>query len=193
MNETPSFAILGPLEVLRNGQKVPIAATKERALLALLLIRREDVPSEVLIDALWGGQPPSSARNTLQVYISKLRRILGRDCIETTASGYRLHLKEDASDAIRFERFFHEARRAAADPERARELLAEALALWRGPALSDLRYEGFAQVDGSMSSASHASKNASRRISSWAGTSRLSASWRRWSSSTRCGNGFARS
>jgi len=126
-----------------------LGAAKQRALLALLLIRRGEVGRDVLVDALWGGRSPKGARNTLQVYVSKLRKSLGRDAIETTATGYRLLVDGGAVDSERFESLFAEGREAlaAGNPARAAGQLSAALGLWRGPALADMRYEAFAQAE----------------------------------------------
>jgi DNA-binding SARP family transcriptional activator/tetratricopeptide (TPR) repeat protein len=112
---------------------VRLEAAKPRTLLALLLIRRSDVHRDVLVDALWGEGAPAGARNTLQVYVSRLRSKLGADAITTTSSGYRLERGE--VDADRFERLFEQG------------AFAEALGLWRGPAFGDLRYEAFVQAE----------------------------------------------
>jgi predicted ATPase/DNA-binding SARP family transcriptional activator len=102
-------------------------------LLALLLIRRGDVHRDVLVDALWGEDPPAGVHNTLQVYVSRLRRELGAGAIVTTSSGYRLAPIE--VDADRFEALL------------AVGAFEDALSLWRGPAFGDLRYEAFAQAE----------------------------------------------
>ncbi len=141
--------MLGPLEVWRGRERVALGAAKQRALLSLLLIRRADVSRDVLVEALWGEMPPSGVRNTLQVYVSRLRQVLGRDVIETTPSGYRLCLAPGAVDAERFETLFREGRDllACGNAGGALGLLSEALGLWRGPALADVRYEAFAQAE----------------------------------------------
>jgi predicted ATPase/DNA-binding SARP family transcriptional activator len=128
-----SVRVLGPLEVQRHGEPVRLEAAKPRALLALLLIRRGDVHRDVLVDALWGEGAPAGVRNTLQVYVSRLRRELGQDAIVTTSSGYRLSPLD--VDADRFEALLAEG------------AFEEALSLWRGPAFGDLRYEAFAQAE----------------------------------------------
>ena len=144
-----SCRVLGGLEVWRNGQALPLGAAKQRALLGLLLIRRGEVGRDVLVEALWGEWPPNGARNTLQVYVSRLRKVLGPEVIATTPSGYRLVLGAGGTDAERFESLFHEGADllAAGDAGAASARLSEALALWRGPAFADLRYEAFAQVE----------------------------------------------
>jgi predicted ATPase/DNA-binding SARP family transcriptional activator len=137
------------LEVWRDGKRLELAAAKPRALLGFMIIRRGEVARDVLIDALWGEHPVSGARNTLQVYVSRLRRLLGEHVIETTPTGYRLCLEHGSVDAEEFEALFragqdHLARAAAGS---ALAVLSEALALWRGPAFADLRYEAFAQAE----------------------------------------------
>ena len=143
------FRVLGPLEVWREGVRVELGAAKQRAVLAVLLIRRSEVARDVLVEAVWGERPPAGARNTLQVYVSRLRQALGREVIETTSSGYRLSLASGVVDAERFEQLFGEGREALAggDAGGAQASLRNALALWRGPAFADLRYEAFTQAE----------------------------------------------
>src|SRR5919198_4921023 len=116
------FRILGPLEVLDEGRVVPVGGAKPRALLAALLLRaNEVVSSERLIDELWGEEPPETAANTLQVYVSQLRKVLGREVLATQPPGYVLRVDPEAIDAVRFERLVARANGTA---------LREALALW---------------------------------------------------------------
>jgi predicted ATPase/DNA-binding SARP family transcriptional activator len=144
-----SVRVLGPLEVSRDGVPVRLGAAKQRALLGLMLIRRGDVDRDVLIDALWGERPPKGAKNTLQVYVSSLRKVLGPGAIETTPAGYRLQLEPGAVDAEQFQELFRDGRDAlrTGSAAAALELLSDALVLWRGPAYADLRYEAFAQAE----------------------------------------------
>jgi DNA-binding SARP family transcriptional activator len=102
-----------------------------------------------LVDALWVEQPPKDARNTLQVYVSALRRAIGRDAIATTPAGYRLVVQPSDVDSARFEALFGEGceLKVAGDRERALAALSEGLGLWRGPAFADLRYEAFAEAE----------------------------------------------
>jgi predicted ATPase/DNA-binding SARP family transcriptional activator len=143
------LGILGPLEVRRDGEHVEPKAAKERALLTLLLLRPGEVASrDRLIDDLWGVERPDTAEHALQVYVSNLRRALGREAIATRAGGYALTLDPDGVDAVRFQRLAERGRAELADdPEAAAETLREALALWRGPALADVAYEEFAQAE----------------------------------------------
>ncbi|HEY7148383.1 MAG TPA: BTAD domain-containing putative transcriptional regulator [Gaiellaceae bacterium] len=141
------YRMLGPLEVEVEGPPATVKGRKPRALLALLLLHRNElVPPDLLIDDLWGEKAPATAANTLQVYVSQVRKIVG-DRLTTEGGSYRLRVDTDELDAERFERLAEEGasalgRRAYVD---AAEQLSEALSLWRGPALADLRYDSFAQ------------------------------------------------
>jgi DNA-binding SARP family transcriptional activator len=131
------FALLGPLEVRDEGRTIKIARGKPRALLALLLLSPgRVVPVERLIDELWGETPPATVATALHVYVSGLRKALGEGTIATHEPGYAIQVAPEAVDLHRFEQLRREARDA--DPERAAALLAEALAMWRGPALADV-------------------------------------------------------
>ena len=132
--ETPEFLILGPLEVRLGGRLVTLGSTKQRALLAALLLRMNEVVSaERLIDELWGEAPPRSAANALQVYVSQLRKALGANVLVTEAPGYVARIAPGQLDAARFESLVDEGRRAmlSDDAVAAATNLREALALWR--------------------------------------------------------------
>src|SRR6266516_3888984 len=145
------FRLLGPLEVRRDDGPLPVRGPKQRALLVLLLLHaNETLSRERLIDELWGERPPATAPKALQVYVSQLRKLLEPDRpLETTATGYMLRLEPGQLDLHRFETLLAEGRSAlgAGAPGQAANLLAEALSLWRGPALADLAYEPFAQTE----------------------------------------------
>src|ERR671922_2378071 len=144
------FCLLGPLLVRREGVPLPLGGPKLRTLLAILLLESNKVVSaDHLVDSLWGENPPETARNTLQVYVSQLRKLLSAGTLETAPPGYRLAVDPDAVDLLRFERLAVRGRTAlaAGDPATAAEELAEALALWRGPPLADLAWEQFAQAE----------------------------------------------
>jgi DNA-binding SARP family transcriptional activator/pimeloyl-ACP methyl ester carboxylesterase len=144
------FRLLGPLEVLRDHLPVRIAAGKQRALLAILLLNaNRTVPREQLIDALWGEDVPGSAEKMVQIQVSQLRKALPEQRLHTRRPGYVLEVREDELDLSRFERAVADARRALAqdDPENATELLGQALALWRGAALAEFA-EPFARHEG---------------------------------------------
>ena len=127
------FRILGPLEVVDEGRPISIRRGKEQALLIYLLLHaNEVVPSGRLIDALWDERPPPTASKILQNAVSHLRKQLGDGRLVTRDPGYLLRVEEGELDAERFERL---AKEGHGD---------QALALWRGPPLLDLRDERFA-------------------------------------------------
>ena len=135
------FRVLGPLEVEDGGARITIAAPKQRALLALLLVHHDErVSVDRIADALWGDAPPATAVKTVQVYIGQLRKALGEAVLVTSAGGYTAVLGGHDLDMVRFERLLGEGTRLLedGDPPGARAVLADALALWRGPALEDL-------------------------------------------------------
>jgi YVTN family beta-propeller protein len=142
------FRLLGRFEVAVDGRAVAVGAGKESALLTLLLLHaNETVSTERLIDGLWGEQPPRLAAKNVHVYVSRLRKALGADRLETAAGGYAVTAASEELDAARFERLAAEGRAAleAGDPRRADERLTQALDLWRGEALNDFRYAPFAR------------------------------------------------
>jgi DNA-binding SARP family transcriptional activator len=142
------FRLLGPLSVTYRGRPVPVAAPKPRALLAALLVdANRVVPVDALIERLWGERAPSGARVTLQNHVMRLRRALASvaaaDPVLTAPDGYLLAADDDRIDLRRFDTLLDRASAMLAehDPARARPLLGEALALWRGDALADIRSE----------------------------------------------------
>ena len=143
--------LLGTLEVWRDGAPVALGAGRQRALLAVLALRSNQmVPSEWLIEELWEGRPPPTAAKALQNLIAQLRRALGQDepVLITGPQGYELRLAPEAVDARRFERVTAESLALVeSDPSTAGRRLREALALWRGEPLADFAYSGFAQSE----------------------------------------------
>jgi DNA-binding SARP family transcriptional activator len=140
------FRILGPLEVVEGERPLPLGGPRQRALLAILLLRANEVVStDRLVDQLWGETPPPTAAKAIQVYVSKLRKQLGENRLVTRAPGYVLLADESELDLGRFEQLVSKAGQAG--PEDAAALLREALALWRGTPLADLEYEAFAQAE----------------------------------------------
>jgi len=137
------FRILGPLEAVAADETLRLGGPKQRALLALLLLRRNEVlPRGRLIDAIWGDDPPDSAPNSLQVYVHGLRRVLGAERIERSGSGYRIHVGPDELDLERFEELVRRATETLdARPADAADDLREAVRLWRGSPLADLAGE----------------------------------------------------
>ena len=135
------FRILGPLEVIGPNGPIEIGSGRQRAILALLVLRiGETVSGNQLIDEVWGDDPPPSAQHALEVHVSGLRRALGTDRIETQPGGYRLSPQGSRVDLRRFEALVADGSAALADrdAEVAATRFAAALALWRGPALADL-------------------------------------------------------
>jgi len=140
--------VLGGVEVLENERRVRLAAMPRRLLAVLLTRAGETVPSDVLIEGLWGGRGPPSAAKLLQVYVSQLRKALPTPArIETRTAGYTLELREGSLDAERFERMLDEGRAVIREgnPALAASLLHRALALWQGPAYGEFAYDEFAR------------------------------------------------
>jgi DNA-binding SARP family transcriptional activator len=141
------FRILGPLEVEEGGRPIALGGLKQRMLLALLLLTpNRPVSVDRLLDALWGGDPPGAAPNALQYHVSQLRKALADGApIVTQESGYLIQLDPEQLDLLRFERLVAAAE--SVDPDRASQLLAEALGLWRGEPLSDLADDVLSQAE----------------------------------------------
>jgi len=130
------FRVLGPLEVSDGGRAVALGGVKQRSLLAILLQRPNAIVStDHLLAELWGDAPPSSADNSIHVYVSRLRKEVGPDRVITRPPGYGLRVDPSEFDLARFDRLRAEGR------------LREALALWRGPAYDDLAYEPCVQAE----------------------------------------------
>src|ERR671935_617199 len=138
------FRILGPLEVHDHGRQISLGGGKQRALLGVLLLHaNESISSERLIDELWGDQPPTRAHKLVQGYVSGLRKLLGTARVVTRSPGYLVRVEAGELDALEFDRLVAEGRTAQEPLDKA-ERLREALGLWRGSALADLRLEAFA-------------------------------------------------
>jgi DNA-binding SARP family transcriptional activator/tetratricopeptide (TPR) repeat protein len=138
------FGVLGPVEVWDGPRRLALGGPQQRELLAVLLLNANRVVSvDRLVEHLWGTEPPATARALLQGCVAGLRRALrnaepGDQRLQTVAPGYRLRLVPGELDLDRFEELA-EAAGAEPDPSRAAELMAEALGLWRGPALDGVR------------------------------------------------------
>lgn len=133
-----SVGLLGPLWVAVDGRPVVLAADRLRALLAVLAMAPgRAIPVDRLAVAVWGEQPPLDVRRCLRTYVARLRSALGAPVIDRQPGGYLLRTKPDAVDALRFGRLLDAAAPAAAGGRR--ELLGEALALWRGEPFEDVR------------------------------------------------------
>src|SRR4029453_12292313 len=113
------------------------------ALLAHLILRaNRHVAADLLIDGLWGEEPPESARNTLQTYVYRLRKVLGDGRLEGRDGGYVLAAAPREIDAARFEALVKQGKaQVASDPSAAAATLSDALSLWRADALADVTEE----------------------------------------------------
>ncbi|MBF4765691.1 winged helix-turn-helix domain-containing protein [Nocardioides islandensis] len=132
------ISVLGPLEIDGNSDSLGM---RDRVVLAALSMKPGAVlTAEQLSDAIWGEAPPASAAKNLQGCVSRLRKRLGTDAIETTELGYRLRLSADDVDTSRFVREVSRAQELATlrEWERATFVAHEALDLWRGRPLADL-------------------------------------------------------
>jgi YVTN family beta-propeller protein len=150
---TMYYRVLGPLEIEDHGELLPLGGAKQRALLAVLLLHANEVVSrDVLIEDLWGERGRPGSVHSLEVHVSRLRKVLrkGEDQrLVTQPTGYQLNVAADEVDLLCFERLLEEGRlalRSGGAPEAAKTLR-EALALWRGRAFEDVAYESFAQVE----------------------------------------------
>ena len=144
------FRVLGALEVRSGGAPVRLSARKHRELVgALVLASNRIVSREALIDVLWADRAPPSAPKLLRIYVSQVRRALGEGRLETRPGGYLLRVEDGELDAARFDELLargrSELRRGRI--EAAHGLLASALSLWRGPALSDIADGEFARAE----------------------------------------------
>jgi hypothetical protein len=139
--------LFGSVEATVEGHPVVLGAREQRAVLAMLALRTNaPVSADRLIEGLWGDEPPPSAQQKVQLYVSQLRELLEGDGAEilTRERGYELRLPEDSVDAVRFERLVATAgRRERTSNGAARE----ALSLWRGPPLADVADEPFAAAE----------------------------------------------
>lgn len=140
MGNAVRFGVLGPLLVLRDDRPVAVGGPKQRALLALLLVRHNRfLTADWLVEALWDGRPPASAHVTLRTYVAGLRRVLepgrGRraagELLRGHTGGYELSVPPASIDAVRFTELVDSAAKAP-DPATAERRYAEALGLWRG-------------------------------------------------------------
>ncbi|WP_043183204.1 BTAD domain-containing putative transcriptional regulator [Streptomyces sp. NRRL F-5123] len=141
------YGILGGAEAWGDGGEArgSLAGGRLRALLTALALRPgRVVAADALIEDVWDGEPPAGATGALQALVGRLRRAIGHDAVDSVEGGYRLAAEKDDVDLFRFERLADEGSRALADGDavKAAVLLADALALWRGPALADLPDRG---------------------------------------------------
>src|SRR4051794_24743879 len=130
------FRVLGPLEVVEPERPLPLRGVKQPSLLAVLLQHPNEVVSaDHLLDELWGSLAPPTAAKSVQVYVYRLRKLLGQQRLVTRPPGYALTVDAGELDLDAFERL------------RAAGRTREALSLWRGPPYADLAYEPCVQAE----------------------------------------------
>jgi predicted ATPase/DNA-binding SARP family transcriptional activator len=147
------FGILGPLAVwTADGEPVHVPEAKVRTVLAVLLAHGgRPVPADRLIDDLWGERLPARPAAVLQTKVSQLRKALqdaepgGRALVVSESAGFALRAEPESVDADRFSALVARAH-ASGDSAGVAALLADALALWRGPAFGDLADRDFARA-----------------------------------------------
>jgi DNA-binding SARP family transcriptional activator len=141
------FAFLGPFEVVEDQLVLTPSAPKPRQLLAGLVMQANHiVPVDRLIEELWDGEPPVSARTTLHTYVYQLRRSLAKagpgaqDVLRTKPGGYLAAIEPEAVDTYHFDRHLRRGQLALerGEPAVAAGELNRALGLWRGSALADV-------------------------------------------------------
>ncbi|HEU4397487.1 MAG TPA: BTAD domain-containing putative transcriptional regulator [Actinomycetota bacterium] len=148
MVDTIDFSLLGPLEARQRDRLLRLGSIKHRMLLAKLLLHANQVVStDELIEAVWGEEPPPTVKQSLQNHIAALRKAIEVSngsapprTLLTRDPGYLLNVDPEQLDLHRFQRLDRSGREAltAGDPATAADLLRQALALWRGPALADV-------------------------------------------------------
>jgi len=135
--------VLGPVDVLEDGQILDTGHSRRRAVLAVLLLNLGHVvPAEALIDRVWGTTPPPSALNSLYGYVARLRAVMVRAAdphvaLSRRRGGYLLQARAEQLDLWRFRRLAAEA--AGSEDRRGAALLHRALGIWQGPALAGVR------------------------------------------------------
>src|SRR5262249_11756607 len=129
------FKVLGPLEIADDGRVLQLGSGRQLALVALLLVHRNTVvPTERIVDELWGESPPATATKIVRNAISLRRKELG-DRLVTRSPGYLLRVDPNELDADWFEQAIADGRPKAA------------LALWRGAPLQEVAYYAFARAE----------------------------------------------
>jgi DNA-binding SARP family transcriptional activator/Tfp pilus assembly protein PilF len=147
------FRLLGPLEVRVGDDWKGIGAPKWRSVLAALLINAGQIVSaDALINEVWGDGPPAKAANLISIYVLRLRRLLGdadSSLLVTRAPGYQLRVAAADTDALLFEAMVRDGRRVfgSGDPQGAARQLTEALALWHGRPLADVRATSLVEAE----------------------------------------------
>jgi len=133
------IGLLGPMRVSVDGRPLEVTGGRLRTLLALLAVAAgESVSTDRLAASLWDERLPADVRKAVQVCVARLRAELGAEFIDTSPVGYALRAAPDQVDAVRFVRLL-DAAGSAADGSAERELLVEALTLWRGAPFEGIR------------------------------------------------------
>lgn len=132
------FCLLGQIEARQGDRRVELGHARQRCVLVALLVEAGTVvPTDRLVDRVWGEHPPAGARGTLYGYLSRLRGALGEVGPRHDRGGYLIDVDPASVDTHRFTDLLAGAR-AAGDDQRAADPLTEALGLWRGEAFSGL-------------------------------------------------------
>lgn len=143
------FSVLGSIEVTSDTEPLELGGVKQRAILGYLVLHANKVvATSHLLQAMWDGTPPPTARKMIQNAVSGIRRVLSGQsaaALRTHPPGYQLHVDPESVDLHRFRVLAKDGRAAIADgePELGAERLRAALSLWRGRALADLVEAGF--------------------------------------------------
>ncbi|MFL6123521.1 BTAD domain-containing putative transcriptional regulator [Actinophytocola sp.] len=139
------FSVLGSTEVTAGGVQLELGGVKQRAILGYLVLHANKVvPTSHILQAMWEGNPPPTARKMVQNAVSAIRRMLANHAdapaLHTHAPGYQLRVDTNTVDLYRFRALVREGRTAITGgmPAHGVELLRDALSLWRGHALADL-------------------------------------------------------
>ena len=185
-----TIGVLGPLLVERGGEPVALGP-KQRMLLAILLVHGgEYLSTDRIVEELYDRGQPEDAPGTLHVHVSRLRKALGGEVVQTLAGGTVLGLDDIEVDSVRFGALADvgRAKLAAGDVEVAAANLHEALGLWRGPPLAEFAYAEFAQAEIARLEERRltALEIESTPISRSAGTPLSSANSRGWCASIPC-------
>jgi predicted ATPase/class 3 adenylate cyclase len=143
-----ALCVLGPLGVVRDGERARLGSGQQRRLLAALLVHANQVvSSDRLVEVLWGERPPPSAPHVIQGLVSRLRATLGDDRLVTSPPGYRLQVESGEVDALRFEELVRVGLAALEQPEVAVSVFDESLGLWRGSPYVEFADEEFATAE----------------------------------------------
>ncbi|MFI6457516.1 BTAD domain-containing putative transcriptional regulator [Streptosporangium amethystogenes] len=133
------FHVLGPLSVSRDGEPAPVGGAPKLQLTLAALLSKAGQPVSIdwLVAAVWGDQPPASARRNIHLYVHQLRRAFGTHVLPGRPGGYAI--VTDALDAARFRSLAAQGNAAldSGDLKSARDRLRAALNLWRGPAFAE--------------------------------------------------------